>query len=273
VNAFHKPKTLTEAFEIKNRIPEAVWLAGGTELNLRGRPMPKEVISLREFISAEIAEGTDKLEIGAMATVQSLLTHKWVHPALTVLSQAAGQIKNRNIRNIATIGGNIAYRQPSSDLLPVLLVLSASLKLSDGVEEKTLLLKEWLDNPTTDLILAIIIPLPTAAQKFAVKSMTRTACDIALVNVACCVEVAGSQVSSIKIALGSVAASTVLLENIQEKTGANLDRDILTEKLLAFYKEVLSPQTDIRAASWYRLQVAVVLSIDAILDATEGLVK
>ena len=146
---------------------QAVFLAGGTEINRLGSFVPPaDLISLKkcgDLKGVEACEGG--LRIGSMCTFQELIENEAV-PAF--LKEALAFMASRIKRNMATIGGNIAVARDDSYLLPALLASDASLELMDkGGSVRICSVWEYLKKQDKDaLILAVIVPEdPAIAQK------------------------------------------------------------------------------------------------------------
>ena len=124
IQEFFKPQTIAEAVELKEKFKDkVVFMAGGTDINCTDSKYEIEkVIGIEQLKLNEISKTPGELLIGAGVTIQELLDSPKIPDQLAT---AARHFVNRNIRNIATIGGNIASNHTTSNLIPILIGLDA----------------------------------------------------------------------------------------------------------------------------------------------------
>ena len=151
IQHFHRPASVREALALKRRLRgRAAFLAGGTWLNSGECPSPPEhAISLEALGLDQVARDAKHVTIGACCTLQQLIDDAKV-PA--PLKAALGQIVPRNIRNAATLGGQVAANHPDSDVLPMLVALGASLVLVREGGRRTLAVEDYAAKPVAGLI-------------------------------------------------------------------------------------------------------------------------
>lgn len=158
------------------------FLAGGTFL-LAGdrREKPPTVIDVGRILPKAIERSGGALSIGAGATFQDLVDSAAV-PA--ILRDAALSMVNRNVRNRATVGGNIGAGKSCASLMPVFLALGAKLRVatpsSGSARPETRIIAEWSGRPE-GIILSIDLELGTG-MKGAFARWTRTACDVSVLT-------------------------------------------------------------------------------------------
>src|SRR5215470_6271998 len=132
----YQPASIQEAREIHAHLgPGGYFLAGGTDLVIAIKEkglMPRYVVDLKRIGSLSgISENADgSFAIGALTTMREVETSRVINRRFPFLSQSAAEVGSIQIRNRATIGGNIANATPSADVVPALLVLQAQLKIS-----------------------------------------------------------------------------------------------------------------------------------------------
>jgi len=248
IEHFHRPTSLEEGLKLKEN-EGAVYLAGGTQLNSEKRDDIKSVISLENIVSSEIAEKEGYLRIGAMATIQSIIDFTFKNSKFEILKKACLNISNRNIRNMATIGGNIGANKSSSDLLPLLMVMDAYLKLPDGGVS----VREYVEKKMDSLILLVGIPTPSENQYFSIRKFTRTVSDIAIINLALSLKVSENKIKEAYIAGGSLAPHVVFFQKTSDALGGISFDEV--EERIDNYKEDISPIDDIRASAWFREEI------------------
>ncbi|MDP2791633.1 MAG: FAD binding domain-containing protein [Rectinemataceae bacterium] len=180
VKAYFRPKTAGEALELLSSEEGAVLLAGGTWLmtsQFTWRPMT--AIAITTLVPKGIERHGDRIIIGAGATFQDIADSTLLPDALR---EAALWMTDRNIRNRATIGGNIGADKSCSSLLPFLLVAEARYSRAQA---PAVTAAEWQAAAAAEkgLIAGIEFELP-ASRRFAVGRYARSSCDVAVLTCA-----------------------------------------------------------------------------------------
>ncbi len=239
-------------------------LAGGTDLFVM---MKDHKISVDYLIDLNGIEGLDVLEvrpdgsllIGARATFSRIVGSAYIRQHYPVLVDAMERIGSKQIRNVATIGGNLCNAVPSADSSPALLVSDAKLLLSDGKNERTLPLDEFFIGPRQtaldpgELLKAVIVPEPADDFTAAYKKFTRRkAMDLALLGVAVSCRLDGNTCSDARIALATAAPTAIRMREAEAfLNGKELtDENIRAAAKLA--SEKARPRTSFRATESYR---------------------
>lgn len=130
---YHRPRTLGEADKLLKALESAKILAGGTFLltRLRGGAHYKNIISLKDILCLSAIKKTkEAIIIGAMATLDDIMRNSEIKKHLPLLSESIAEVATPQIRNMATIGGNICSRLPWADLPYILLALNAKQNFS-----------------------------------------------------------------------------------------------------------------------------------------------
>lgn len=262
---------------------EAMILAGGTDaiLQMRRRERtPRCVIGLKsvgelDFVREE-ADGS--LAIGAMTSLHDLLSAPQVRRRYPVVAEAAAQIGGRELRNVATVGGNIAGALPCADMPPSLMALGARLKLSSGGGDRWLPLEEFY--PAFSQTAAVRgelvteIRLPPAAPFTGgsyLKYHDRHSMDMTVVGVSAVVtldEPRGA-IRDIRLTLANSAPTTFRARSAEQVLrGRRPSEAALAETAEAACREA-SPRSSWRANRDYRLQLIRTLTRRAITAACE----
>lgn len=203
---FVKPESVAQALE---RVSQgAVALAGGTILGpkiIRGESAPSTLVSigqLDEFRRLEFQNG--HLEIGAAVTLQQLASA--LEGEAPAMAKACASVGNPHVRNVATIGGNIASRLPGADLVPALLVLDAEVVHRGADGQKTESISQLIEKEQTpgDLIASIRIAGKTDQRSGFSKFAWRQASGKTIVNVAAAVRLKDSVIAAPRLAVGAV---------------------------------------------------------------------
>jgi len=154
----HTPATMSELFDVlKSLTPDSKIIGGGTDLIIRLRQSHCKTDALVYLGSipgiCDIIETADGIEIGAMATMTDLATHPLITGPYAALSHAAVDVGAVQIRNNATIGGNLGNASPAGDLMPVWNLLGGEALIAgpDGALRREAVSKVFLGPGKTSL--------------------------------------------------------------------------------------------------------------------------
>ena len=265
--------------------PDALVLAGGTDLMVevnRGVRTIGHVVAVDRIpeLRGWSLEGdrADVLRLGAGTTCTDL-----AEPALAslvpALAQAARTVGSPQIRNAATLGGNLATASPAGDTLPVLAALDAEIELQSAGGARRLPLDEFVTGVKVnalipgEIITVIRVPVLDGPQEF-LKVGTRNAMVIAVTSLALVVDRPGR---NIRVALGSVApvplraveAEVLVAERLDFENMASPDSD-LVDRFADLVADAARPIDDHRSSAAYRRHAVRVLARRAILRAFPG---
>jgi carbon-monoxide dehydrogenase medium subunit len=219
---YFEPKTVSEAVSLLAKYgTEAKVIAGGTDMlvDMKYKEEPGCLVNIKKIpgLSA-IRENGGSLNIGALTTIRDLETNALVREKLPVLWESSHQFASLQIRNTATIGGNICRASPSGETLAPLLVLEAKGKCAFSDGEKTEPFVSFFQGPgksvlgTKGLLTEIDVPYPAAGSRGVyLKHAVRGAMDIAMVGVAVLVtpDAAKNNAQDVRIGLGAVAPTPI----------------------------------------------------------------
>jgi aerobic carbon-monoxide dehydrogenase medium subunit len=255
--SFHRPETIDAAIAFARDYGEAAcFIAGGTDLIIqinRRRLAPRHLISLAGLGLDTIAETETGYVIGAMATHDAVVTYPGFQKQLIALTQASAVIGGRQVRNIATVGGNIVNASPAADLVPVLLALEATVELRGSAGVRSLPLDRFLvergrtDRRPDEILTAVRFDkLPAASATSFIKAGRRKAMEISVICVAAHLVHNGRA----RIAIGAAASRTVRVPEAEawvEKQGAGVFR--AAGRIAA---DTSTPIDDVRSSARYR---------------------
>ena len=262
----YSPETIEEATKILGDLEgNAHILAGGTDLVVRIKErivVPKNIINIRRLPLDYIKEDRKQLRIGALTTLETIYRSKLIRTYAPVLSDAASKMGSPQIRNLGTIGGNIANASPAADTVPPLFVLDAQLILESQWGRRVTSIYKFFTGPggsimEKDEMLTEIVfkKFGETEQWFFSKIGQRRALAISKVSLAFRGGFRGKKPTDISIALGAVAPIVVYAN----KTARFLDSKILTSDLIdqasKIIQEEANPISDIRSTSEYRRKV------------------
>ncbi|MBS0583161.1 MAG: xanthine dehydrogenase small subunit [Proteobacteria bacterium] len=263
---FHAPRTLAELAALYEADPDALMLAGGTDIglwvtkHLRELPTLVYLGDVRELQSVETR--TDgSLRIGAAVS----LTDAWnaIVANVPALAELAQRFASPPVRNSGTLVGNIANGSPIGDAMPALIALGATIELRRGAATRTLTLEDfYLDYMKKDLargefVVAVNVPAPNAATRVAsYKLSKRIDQDISAVCAAFAIEVAGERIAAARIAYGGMAAIPARAKRAEAALVGKPFGEAAFAAAAAALAEDFKPLSDMRASAAYRLQGA-----------------
>jgi carbon-monoxide dehydrogenase medium subunit len=280
---YYEPASLAEASDLLRRLgKDASIIAGGTDLLVEMKEELRSVLhvvnikkipNLRDF-TYDPAAG---LRFGALVTVREIETAPHVIGNYPNLAKAVSLLGSVQVRNRATVVGNICRASPSADTIPPLIADGASLTVYNGGTERTVLLEDFFTGPGRtvlspgDIVTGISLPAPrpTSGRAY-IKHGRRKAMELATVGVAVSIEHAAGHCSDIRIALGAVAPTVIRARRTEDLLrGRTIDAALLAEAAESAMQEA-TPIGNVRASAAYRRDMIGVLTRRAIGYAMGG---
>jgi xanthine dehydrogenase small subunit len=264
--SFHAPRTLDELVALRAAHPQALILAGSTDVGLW---VTKQMRELNDIIYlgnvAElraVREADGFLEIGAGVTLQDAYAAVCRHYP-DELKEMWQRFASLPIRNAGTLGGNVANGSPIGDSMPWLIALGARLVLRGTGGERELALEDFYlgyqqkDLQADEFVAALRVPLPRTGQRFRTyKLAKRFDQDISAVCAAFALTLDGDVVREARIAFGGMAATPKRAAAAEAVlTGRVWDEAALKEAMAALAQDY-APLSDMRASSSYRMKTA-----------------
>jgi len=215
---YHEPTSLAEAVDLGARFGErGRFLAGGTDLIIqmrRGRLAPQHVVSLRRVRGLDTIEANGAVKLGALVTLGAIERHPAFQGHLRALVESAEVVGGHQVRNVGTVGGNVANASPAADVVTALLALDADVTCAGPDGERTVPLDDFLVRSgetarrAGDLLISITFPALDGPSATAfLKAGRRKAMEISVVCVAArlALDAGGERCVQARIALGAVA--------------------------------------------------------------------
>jgi aerobic carbon-monoxide dehydrogenase medium subunit len=270
---YYAPKSVSEALSLLARYGEqAKVIAGGTDVmvDIKYKEEPGCLVNIKRIPGmGAIEENGGGLRIGPLVTIREIETSKLVRERLPLLWEACRQFASLQIRNTATIGGNVCRASPSGETLAPLLALEAEARLAFSDGEKIESFNSLFQGPgktslgSKGLLTAIEVPYPPKGSAGVyLKHAVRGPMDIAVVGVAVLLvpDAAKTVVQEARIGLGAVAPTPLRAT----KTEALLRGKPLTAGLLkeagATAASESSPISDQRSSAEYRRWIVEALT-------------
>ena len=147
-----RPRKLDEALDfVKTHGPDTTILAGGTDvmIDMRSGTLQSKYLLDISRLSAlrEIEAGDDELIIGAAVTISEIHTSETIGRYAPALQKAADRFAGQQVRNVATIGGNVAYCSPCGDTIPPLLIHEAEAAVASPRGQRVVTIEEIASGP------------------------------------------------------------------------------------------------------------------------------
>ncbi len=252
--------------------PGAALIAGGTDVMLDrrlGRLSADLLIDISRLDTGGITFDGDHLVIGATSTIRSIEINERLLSAAPALVEAARVLGSIQIRNMATLGGNLCHATPSAEMPPPLLVLDASVRVVSPDGERSFPLTDLATGPgstsmnTEELMLDVTANVAEGTGSCYIRQTIRWAMDLAGVGVAASVQSSNpetGEVAAARVALGAVSPTPILIDGLDDIiVGRPLDPDVL-EAAAEAARNACSPISDARGTADYRRHVVGVLT-------------
>jgi len=275
---YYQPRSLDEAFGLMKKYQgRARYVAGGTDAMIRVKQniwQPDALISLRWIAElCGIRKTGNVLRIGSMTLWREIETDPLVASHCPALTEAASMVANPQIRNVATVGGNLCNAAPSADGAPPLMVMEAVLTIAGPEGEREVPIQEFFQGPGQhcmqpgEVLAAIKIPEMPLNTGVAFLKSGRVAQDIALANVAVCVQMEGDVCKKCRVSAGAVGPVPLRLQGVEAFVeGKEINPELLLEIQDKAAGEV-TPITDVRSTEIYRRTITGVMVKRAMAQA------
>ena len=273
---YQRPQSVDEALAGLYRASgNACLFAGGTDLLPQWSkgvlPRPESVVDLKAIPElCGISRVNGEVRIGACTSLSEIEADATVRSAAPVLAEAAGRVACPQVRNRATIGGNLCNASPAADTALPLLLLDAVVDLathtSEGRKTREVLIGDFFRGPGSTVLAPGEIltgirfkPLPEGVFAAWDKFGTRPAMEIAVASVGIALEINSRTMVRTRIAYGSVAPVPLRGYGAEKKLIGNRLWAGVIAKCVAAARAEIAPITDVRAGESYRRDVVEVL--------------
>lgn len=261
--------------------PQTRLVAGATDVVMRlhvGKLQAKRLVSIADlpelsYVRAE-PEG---YHLGAGTPLSDLLAHPKFCAEFPSAVEALRLFASPQIRNRATVGGNVGNASPAADMVPPLISYGAWVRLrskKDG--ERALPLEDVFQGFGKTVIRAdevltdVFIPRRKKCFQAYAKFGNRGANVIAAVNMAMCLSLDGDQISEARVAYGSVAPKPYRARKVEDALAGQRLSDALVRDVEAVVRDDVSPIDDVRGSKRYKLRLAIHATQDALARARKA---
>lgn len=267
---FHQPVSLAEASKLLRALgPGAMPYAGGTDIiprmklkNLR----PDHLVNLKRIPRlAGINLRGNTISIGALTTFNDIIFSEVIKCHLPVLAEVAGNIASHQVRNLATIGGNLCNAAPSADSAPILIALGAVLKIFSTKARRQVLLEDFFKGPGLvdlepgEIVTHILVRKPPATVKCAyIKHKIREALEIAITGVAVVLDLRDGKCRDARVVVGACAPTPLRVRKAEELLAGTALSTADIEKAASAAAQAIAPIDDVRSSAAYRREMTAV---------------
>jgi carbon-monoxide dehydrogenase medium subunit len=279
---YYSPRTLEEALEFLEKVKSSYRvLAGGTDLLLEMKHKLRypantivDISKLNELRYVKEKDGF--IAIGSLTRIEDLKNSEIIRKRLPILAEIAAEFGTWQIRNMATIGGNVCNGSSSADYSLALLILDAELHFLSLKGERRVKSELFITDGNEaikpgELLIEITIPkLQSKAGTSFLKYEGRRVSSIPILNVACMLELEDTFIKDVRIALGGVEQLPRRLKPVEEKLKELDVRDIdKVDRVLQTIPSLINPRSGVVASAEYRRAMSYVFVKRALLQALE----
>jgi aerobic carbon-monoxide dehydrogenase medium subunit len=265
-----EPRSIQEACTVLSEQQDAKLVAGGTALLIlikHGILLPKTLVNLNKIKGAgEITfSPKDGLRVGGLASIYDVESAPPVRQHYPLLAQACHVVANIRIRNMATIGGNLAHADSQSDPPAALIALDASVELTNRNRIRNVKLADFLLGTyetgleAEELLTAILVPPPAPGTKATyMKFTTRSSEDRPCAGIAALVRCSNGMCEEARVVVGAVSPAPVVVTEPDLVKGKQLTSDLIRQ-IARKAGEAVDPIDDLRGPADYKRELVKVL--------------
>ena len=246
--------------------------------------MPKYIVDFNRVtpISGIRQNPDGSISLGALTTMYEIEISPLIKKKFHFLAQSAAEVGSIQIRNRATIGGNMCNATPSADTAPALIALGASAKISGAAGERSISLEEFFRGPgqtvlsADEILTEIFIPrTPSGLVGEYIKFSPREMMDLAYVGVAVAYdfEPQTRTCAGVRIVLGAVAPTPLRAKRAEATVEGQVLNESLAKNAGNIAAEEAKPISDVRSTADYRRAMVAAMTKRALLNAAVGPAK
>jgi aerobic carbon-monoxide dehydrogenase medium subunit len=275
-----QPRSVDEAIKLLAKHgDEARPIGGGTTLIILMKQRALHYPYLVDLQSVpgldQISRESDGVRIGALATHRSVELSPLIRQEFAAVAEAFSKIGNVRVRQTASVGGNLAHADYRLDPPPPLLVLGTVVNAVGPNGSRSIPIKDFFRGlyetalEPGELIVDVNIPfMPPDSKAVYLRYSSLSGNDWPCLGVAALAIRQDGRFQELKLALGGVAATPLLIEGLDLVKDQSLDGSVM-DKLLDVVDEQISPSSDLRGSEWYKRKMVRVFVKKAILQLND----
>ena len=279
-NQYFSPENLQDALHLIGTDPvQTRLIAGGTDLVLdfstNGLPPVDALVDISNISELKkISQYSEVITIGSAVTLSEIIRSDLINRHAGILSDAARQIAGLQIRNVATLGGNVVNASPAADMVPPLLVLECKVMIINSEQttrdiplEKFLQGNRNVDLSSGEIVTGFSFKVPEADSiQYFRKVQNRKSMAIAILNIAILLKIKDKRIAHARIGMGAVASTAVRIKTVERRLAGLPVCEVDDPQLFTDIHKDISPISDFRATRNYRLSVAQNLTHQAVVE-------
>jgi len=268
IKEIKEPKSLEEALKVLDSNTKLKIISGGTDVLIKlhhGKFNDAELLSIKNLDTLRDIKVLEDntISIGANVTFSDIFRSEVINNNIPILSEAAVSMGGPQIRNMATIGGNICNGAVSADSAPALFSLNAELKLKSLNNERIVKITEFYDGPgkvkieRNEILTEILIKEENYKNKRGryIKFANRKALDISMLGVALLYEIEDNSFKDLRISLGVASPTPIRCRNAENfAIGKGVTNEVIN-KVAELAKMDSNPRNSWRGSRDYRLHL------------------
>lgn len=275
-----QPRSVDEAIKLLAKHgDDARPIGGGTTLIIlmKQRALHYPYLVDLQSVSGldQISRESDGVRIGALATHRSVELSPPIRQSFPVVAEAFSKIGNVRVRQTASVGGNLAHADYRLDPPPPLLVLGTVVNAMGPNGSRSIPIKDFFRGlyetalEPGELIVDVKIPfMPPDSKAVYLRYSSLSGNDWPCLGVAALAIRQDGRFQELRLALGGVAATPLLIEGLDLVKDQSVD-DSVIDKLLDVVDEQISPSSDMRGSEWYKRKMVRVFVKKAILQLSD----
>lgn len=280
IKEIKEPKSLDEALKILDNNTKLNIISGGTDVLIKlhhGKISDAELLSIKNLNSLRDIKllEDNTISIGATTTFSDIFRSEIINNNIPILSEAAVSMGGPQIRNMATIGGNICNGAVSADSAPALFSLNALLKLKSLNNERIVKITEFYDGPgkvkieRNEILTEILIKEEDYKNKKGkyIKFANRKALDISMLGIALLYEIEDNTFKDLRVSLGVAAPTPIRCRTAENFAIGNSVTNEVINKIAELARVDSNPRNSWRGSRDYRLHLISTLIKRILSDA------
>ncbi|MBC8463254.1 xanthine dehydrogenase family protein subunit M [Candidatus Bathyarchaeota archaeon] len=278
---YYAPETVREASKLlKEHGSDAVALAGGTDVIVKmkeGTRRPKYIVNLKKIPGLSGIKETSKgIEIGSLTKIREVEKSALIRDEYPILHEAARALGSVQIRNLATIGGNICNASPCADSAVGLLSLDAVAHIEGLEGERDVPLGDFFLGPGRtvlapgEILTSVKVPKTAPGSKSAFNRVARVSMDLATISLAAVVTMKQGVVENSRLAWGTVAPMPMRTKDVEDFLKGKKLTDEVIEKAAELASKSIKPREKGRSTGPYKRRVAKGFIIETLSKLKES---
>ncbi len=270
--SYAKAGSIQEAIRLLGENPEAHLIAGGTDMLVKlhkGKAQFDHLVDIHDISELDFITQNDAgdIIIGPLACFTKVTESELIRKHIPVLSQAILTIGGPQVRNMATIGGNLCNGVPSADSATPLIALNAEVMIEGRNGPRQMPLESFFLGPSRvalaqhEILTAITITRDNYANYFGHfhKYAMREAMDISTIGCSAVCKIKNGTLQDLRLAFGVAAPIPIRCKVTEDKVrGRKINSKLLTD-IATYLSADVRPRTSWRAAKEFRLQIITTL--------------